>query len=239
MIDYRYLYFIIPFILVLFLFFILLKERDAEVERKRLELKINMAEDDKNGKDAYIEEIQKLVAEILDKLDKPEELSALSEQCSTYTGNLQTGIPVADALLSYKRHLAEKKNINVEFRLCLMTSSILPEHNLISLMGNLLDNAIEAAEQCEQRWIKMESKYTEGYWNLLLKNSKRIESSPLENNMATTKTDTENHGIGMKLINKIVKKNGGHIEMKDCGDFFETYVTLSDRSNKDVEDMHL
>ena len=228
MIDVRYFYFIIPLFIIFFILLVLIQERRIDKERIAIEKKIKALKMGENRKDTYVEEIRKLVKNIQDSLDKPEELSSLSEQCSCFTGKMQTGIPVMDALLSYKKVIAEQKGISVEYGLCPVESEIMPEQDMISLVGNLLDNAIEGAEKSVEGWIKMECRRVKGKFILLLTNSKSRDIYVTTENMETTKEDRENHGLGIKIIHKILKRNKGYMKIRDHGDFFEVYIALTD-----------
>ena len=88
----------------------------------------------------------------------------------------------------------------------------LEELDMISIVGNLLDNALEAAEktkdgryvECrmymgnEEHFLVME--FCNGYVVPLLKDKDRYIS---------TKRDADSHGIGLHTVGKLVKKYAG------------------------------
>jgi len=94
--------------------------------------------------------------------------------------------------------------------------------DICSLLGNILDNAIEAELKLDQadRYIVFEILTDDTTMNIFLKN--RIAEPVLENNfdMGTTKSDFKNHGFGTKIISKIVKKYNGFLDYSEEDDFF-------------------
>ena len=44
--------------------------------------------------------------------------------------------------------------------------------------------------------------------------------------MKTTKEDKENHGLGTKIVKRIVKKHKGVVDYKDYGESFEVMTAI-------------
>ena len=117
-----------------------------------------------------------------------------------------------DAIVNSKLTLCEQKKIYFETKLM---QGCLKNFNHVDtsiLFGNLLDNAIEAAEKTDNKRITLEIKQKGDYLSIVICNS--INESVLENNkdLATTKRDKEFHGIGIKSIKSIVEKYNGMIQ---------------------------
>jgi len=100
--------------------------------------------------------------------------------------------------------------------------------DICSLLGNLLDNAIEAELKIDQadRYIGFEILTDDATMNIFLKN--RILEPVLENNveMGTTKSNFKNHGFGTKIVSKIVKKYNGFIDYSEEDNFFCCNIRL-------------
>ena len=100
--------------------------------------------------------------------------------------------------------------------------------DICSLLGNLLDNAIEAELKLEQadRYIVLEILIEDAAMSIFLKN--RIAGPVLENNtdMGTTKLDFKNHGFGTKIISKIVRKYNGFLDYSEEDGFFCCNIRL-------------
>ena len=93
------------------------------------------------------------------------------------------------------------------------------------IIGNLLDNAIEACclmEKKEKRFIDVKVHSKNNNIHIYIKNSKNnwlIKEK-------TLKEDKKNHGIWIKSIKKIIDKYNGFMENKDCGEYYEVSIML-------------
>lgn len=92
------------------------------------------------------------------------------------------------------------------------------------LVGNLLDNAIEAAAKCseDKRQISFGAYYYKN--SLVITCSNCVAGSVVS--METSKKDKINHGFGMKSISGIVQKYNGRIENSSDNNIFKTEINL-------------
>ena len=83
------------------------------------------------------------------------------------------------------------------------------------LFGNLVDNAIEAAEKTKRRRISIDVYTTGDYLSVSISNS--IEKSVLTDNkkLETSKKNKDLHGIGLKSVRTLVKKYNGMINFEE------------------------
>lgn len=102
------------------------------------------------------------------------------------------------------------------------------DRDMCSLLGNILDNAIEAECRLNEadRHIELQITMENTAISIIVKN--RIYESVLElnNDMKTTKGDSKNHGLGTKIIAKIVKKYDGYLDYFEEDDFFCCEIKL-------------
>lgn len=84
---------------------------------------------------------------------------------------------------------------------------------MVSLFGNLLDNAIEACERMKggDRWIQIQISRQKEILNIEISNS--IEKVPEEKNeeFISSKENKKLHGYGMKSVRRIVERYTGEI----------------------------
>ena len=205
--DPRYYMLILPFLLSVVMVVIIMHGNRVSGKNKELKTKEDIYADRYQDMDKYISDIKELALTIIKKLDSAEEIKRLSAQCGEYATMISTNIPIVDALLGYKAKLCAEKGIDAEFDLKEMPLGSITEKNLISLLGNITDNAIEASEKTSEKWVKIKSKIIQQQWVISASNSKSAEFTPIKNKMATTKANTKEHGIGLKIINKIVRDN--------------------------------
>lgn len=97
--------------------------------------------------------------------------------------------------------------------------------DLCTLLGNLLDNAIEAAEQCSPEKSLIEVKITSSNGKLVIQVTNSIKCSVLNENseLKSTKQNPLEHGFGVRSIRLIAKKYSGSVK------YFEEDDTLSCR----------
>ena len=144
-----------------------------------------------------------------------------------------------DALLAYKRKICADKNIVFRINAINFPVDLLLDDEYVGIFGNLLDNAIEAAEKTLSPWICLKSFTASGQWILEVTNSKSVNEAPLERNMETIKEDKKNHGLGGKIVKRIVKKYRGVVNYRDYGDSFEvmTAIPLAETEGRKTENV--
>lgn len=100
--------------------------------------------------------------------------------------------------------------------------------DLSILIGNILDNAIEAVITvgAEEKLIEFSCSEYQGYKNIVVKNS--ISDSVLKNNgmLETTKESKEHHGFGVRSIKKIAEKYDGVVRFYEEENKFCVHVAI-------------
>ena len=84
--------------------------------------------------------------------------------------------------------------------------------DLCTILGNALDNGIEANEKIEnenRRNIKVNINSYKDYLLIEISNPALFNPIDEEGKLKTTKKDRENHGFGMKGIKSVVEKYNG------------------------------
>ena len=137
-----------------------------------------------------------------------------------------------ELVLQKKIQEAEHKQITCDVQGTLNGNLRMDEMSLVSLVMNLLDNAIEACVQTETRQIQVviAEDPAAQMLELKLQNSKN-SSQKLHANEAgmgyqTTKEDRGSHGYGTQIIQRIVDENGGTIRYVDAGDTMQITCRL-------------
>lgn len=96
--------------------------------------------------------------------------------------------------------------------------------DLCILLGNLLDNCIEAVEKVDNRFIELIIDKNKNIVFISLRNTFDSKLLKYENGeYITNKSDGKNHGIGMKNIESIINKYNGDIVI-DINEYFNTYI---------------
>lgn len=143
-----------------------------------------------------------------------------------YTGN-----DIIDAILNTKLAMAEK--LRIQHRVAITYVDIPMELSDISvLLGNLLDNACEAAAKAEKKNIEVRIRREDEYVFISVCNT--MVHSVLENNpnLLTTKNEQELHGFGVRNIKKIVNQYNGIIRYHEEAGMFicDVFIPLVQRN---------
>lgn len=137
-----------------------------------------------------------------------------------------------ELVLQKKIQEAEQKQIVCDVQGKLTGNLRMDEMSLVSLMMNLLDNAIEACVQTEDRQIQVAIAENPAAQMLELKlcNSKssgqKLHANEMGPGYQTTKADRSSHGYGTQIIQQIINENGGTIRYVDAGDTMEVTCSL-------------
>ncbi len=137
-----------------------------------------------------------------------------------------------ELVLQKKIQEAEQKQIVCDVQGKLTGNLRMDEMSLVSLMMNLLDNAIEACVQTEDRQIQVAIAENPAAQMLELKlcNSKssgqKLHANEMGLGYQTTKADRSSHGYGTQIIQQIINENGGTIRYVDAGDTMEVTCSL-------------
>lgn len=143
-----------------------------------------------------------------------------------------------ELVLQNKIQEAEHKQITCDVQGTLNGNLRMDETSLVSLVMNLLDNAIEACAQTEDRQIQVLIAEDPAAQMLKLEicNSKNISQKLYVNEAGTgyrtTKTDRGSHGYGTQIIQRIVNENGGTIRYVDAGDTMQIICELCTEDKK-------
>lgn len=98
--------------------------------------------------------------------------------------------------------------------------------DLCTIIANLLDNAIEAYIECNDYDIRINLDYINNSYRIEISNT--IKGSVLSGNktLKTSKSDTKNHGIGIKSIKSRAEKYNGKTEFTEENGQFVARVWL-------------
>lgn len=132
---------------------------------------------------------------------------------------LFTGNDTLDAILNTKFSFAEQKGIRCAAEVS-CAQLPLAQGDISVLMGNLLDNACEAAEHAPEKKISVRILRQGDYVSICVENTVAAPVLAKNPGLETTKEDRSLHGLGTKNIRKIVEKYGGMMEYREEGKLF-------------------
>ena len=161
--------------------------------------------------------------------EKIRELYQQSVETLTEEDNLaKTGNVSFDTIVNYKAAVAQKNHINVKLDTMIPYDMKLEDVDLYSLLGNLFDNAIEAASKVdiEEREIKLLAKMSGNNLYLEMENPYTGNLRKQGRNYLTTKGDKNEHGLGLRIVENIINRHSGQMIIDDKENYFRIKVLL-------------
>ena len=132
------------------------------------------------------------------------------------------------AMLNYK--LSGAREDGVELRLDIRVPEGLPlnELDMTVILGNLLDNAVEACKNvaADKRYIRLELTYKPDYLVLQIENPTNRDPVLKDGVYRTTKQDSEEHGFGLNNIAYLVRRHNGLMKIEPDGGVFKVSIAV-------------
>lgn len=156
-------------------------------------------------------------------LDK-KQYSKLEEYVKKIYGSLNnepdainTNNVIVNAILNTKYQEAEAKGIVFVFRVNDLSELKMKDEDVVTILANLLNNAIEACEMCENKKV-IKFKFFKEDDNIIIavKNTFNYDIVYENGEIKSTKvSNVDEHGVGIKNVLKIIEKYGGSYVIED------------------------
>ena len=217
------------------------KDNNIKTELKLSELRADMYEKNTLSSNKQIEEMSKIKHDISNQISSIDQLIVnrnydeahnvcieLIERMKLVYTPINTNNPVLNAVLNVEMEKAKKNGISFKTEINDEMIEFKNNIDLISLIGNMCDNAIEYLSKCPENLKYMELSVTRhnDYYIISCKN--RIDSSILSDNpdLKTSKPDEVNHGKGLLIIKDVVNKYNGNVSFQENSGWFIINVIL-------------
>ncbi len=204
----------------------------SDLLEKHCEEVQNMYRQTRGWRHDYHNHIQTMKAHLamgnLEELDKY--LNELDTDLTTVDTVIKTGNVMIDAILNSKISLAKNRNITVDAKAIVpkeLVSSI-SEVDLSLIIGNLMDNAMEACMKIDdenRRFIRVYIDILKGQLYIYVINS-AIGKMKRAGNIYMSTKEGKYHGFGLMRIDKVVDRYNGYLERQDEEGVFATEVML-------------
>jgi len=136
-----------------------------------------------------------------------------------------------DSIINFKLNSAKQDKIKLDIRLLVPPSLNIEVADIVTIIGNLLDNALDAVSKVEEKIIKLDIEYSRESLFIQVENSfdgivkYEKEADEGKKRIITRKGGSE-HGHGLKNIRKSVEKYNGHIDINHDDSVFSVGVLL-------------
>lgn len=163
-----------------------------------------------------IEEIHQYLDEIIENVEKISYVRISSNK-------------MLNLIISKYSAICEKKRIKFIPEVKLANLKYIEDVDLSTLLNNLLDNAVEAAEATQNGRIELSifSKNSK-FDGIILKNSCATPPKHINNELITSKKDKLLHGLGVNIVKKVLKKYDGIYDWNynETRKMFETSIVF-------------
>lgn len=139
----------------------------------------------------------------------------------------KSGNSEIDSILNYKINEAAKHGINVNLNLNIPEKLSIQPFDLSVILGNLMDNAIEATLKLNNnKEINVTIEYERNVLYISISNPYDGKLFYKKNRLKTTHIDTENHGIGLNSVRKSIDKYNGALDIHHTDKMFFADVLI-------------
>lgn len=159
-------------------------------------------------------------------------LDGLQSPVREMTDAVWTGDETADYLINSKAAAAAAAGIQMQVQVEFPHGSGIRSVDLCAILGNLLDNALEAAGRVrlpKQRFIRLTIRRINQMLVIRVENSFSAAPMQEEGQLKTTKTEGGLHGWGLKSARATAEKYDGILQTAYTDDTFRAVATLSCR----------
>ncbi len=223
-------------------------QRNIEKENELFQLKneINKTETEKNYYDILEKQNQDLMIYAHDaknhlsaikslntdfKID--EYINKMAESLATYSKVSHSGNHILDVIINKYITECEIKNVKFSYDIRLKNLEYVEDYDLVTILGNLLDNALEAAENSQNREITLSTDYRNTYDILIITNNCDTAPKTINEKLLTTKKDKNLHGIGLKSVMKTLRKYNGDFDWEyDSQNKIFTFTVMLSNNKK-------
>jgi len=194
----------------------LMQESAEQVKTVRHDIKLHLATLKDFTTNGNMDEIKSYLDSLVEDIEKSEIYSD--------TGNI-----AFDSIINYKLQNAKRDNIKLDLNVAVPPELNVEVVDIVTIIGNLLDNALEAVAKVSEKIIKIDIKFNKGGLFAKIENSfngeVKYDENKAEGSIVSLKNSNE-HGYGLKNIKQSVEKYNGHMKISHTENIFSTGVLL-------------
>ncbi len=123
--------------------------------------------------------------------------------------NINTNNALIDAIINTKYREMEEQGILLVMKFNEMANLWVEDGDIVVILSNLLNNAIEACEKCVEKTVKLKLMKEPDDIVISVRNTYNGEIKKQGDEIRTLKSDKEAHGFGIRNIIEAVEKYGG------------------------------
>ena len=143
----------------------------------------------------------------------------------------KSGNPEIDSILNYKINKANLFGIKTDINLKIPEKLNIRPFDLSVVLGNLLDNAIEAATKSKkEKQINITMELDRNVIYINISNTFDGNLNYIDSKLTTTHMDKENHGLGLNSVRKSIERYNGTMNIHHKDNLFYVDVLIYNKS---------
>lgn len=214
-------------------------ENEITVYEQQLDLINRNTEEQKKMMEGFREEKHNFINQLIvlkDSIEHGEKGKAIEELnrlIYLLPGNSKIsncGNSTVDALINFKNLTAEKADVELKLKIFIPENLPINQCDLGVVMGNAIDNAIEAAQQYDgtDKFVEITMGVKKEALVLVIKNPFQNElREDKQGNLLSTKNDGNRHGYGVKSIRRVAEKYNGEVLIETENQLFILTVIMN------------
>ena len=194
--------------------------------REQIELTRKMRHDIAN----HIQTLEELMHVVIPADKGAEQIADYAQKLRCQFQELQGVVycskPLINAVITSKVKRCMQEGIRTDIRIHSFEYGRIPDCEIISVLFNLFDNAIEGCERLSEereRFLELVCDNNASWLMIRIKNSS--EAVKIEEGRPQT-VKKGDHGLGLSIIEDVVKRHNGTWEYQAQGDIFEVNIAL-------------
>jgi len=142
-----------------------------------------------------------------------------------------TGNIAFDSIINFKLKDVLSNHINLQIKIFVPPHLNIEVSDIVTILGNLLDNAFDAVAKVEDKRIKLDVESSKGSLFIKIDNTfdgevKYADGMDGAKQVIVSRKDGGNHGYGLRNIQKSVEKYDGHMDISHEGNVFSVGILM-------------
>lgn len=161
--------------------------------------------------------------------DRNNYIDKLEKEIMIYEHTPKTGNSALDATLAHKSLFCAENDIEFTYIADAAKLEFMEPADIYSLVGNAIENAIECVmkyDDKEKRFISMHLSSVGSLVKIYIENYCEDKLEIINGEIKTTKSDSVQHGFGLKSMRYIAEKYKGHINLEQKSNLFIVNIMM-------------
>lgn len=153
-------------------------------------------------------------------------LDKTSEKIAHKIDSIDTNHVIINAILNTKYQEAREKGIVFVLKINDLSDLTISDEDIVVILSNLLNNALEACEKCDEKVIKVKFVKENGQIVISVMNTYVDHPIIVNGSYQTSKEDVSMHGMGIRNVREVVDNYGGTCVIKHDNQLFRFIVFI-------------